>query len=386
MSSLDTVRNLGLKATRRLQSAHKPIVRMMRRNARAREQRGFRREAARVDHEIARLASGTAPIIAGPWLAEVGYEVLYWIPFLRWFQDAYGVPRDRLVILSRGGTAAAYGNLAGSYVDLFDVTTPEALAVRNAQRQADSEGGGQKQSGTSALDLELLAAARSRLGVSDAAVLHPSLMFRLFRHVWHGNLPFDLLWRRTRYDAVTRPPTSSGWPAIELAGIGSDLPGDFIAVKLYAGPALAMSEASREAVRTLVAKAASIAPVILLETDLAVDEHRDFDLRGIAGVTSARALMSPRTNLATQIELIARSRFFLGTCGGLAWLAPFLGVPTVAVYDSDRLLLPHLFVARQAGQLSGAAEFTPLDLRALARAGVLASPVTGNRHAPAGLE
>ena len=46
--------------------------------------------------------------------------------------------------------------------------------------------------------------------------------------------------------------------------------------------------------------------------------------------------MSPRNNLGEQVALIARSRYFLGTCGGLAWLAPFLGVPTVAVYDDDR--------------------------------------------------
>ena len=25
------------------------------------------------------------PILVGPWLGEVGFELLYWIPFLRWF-------------------------------------------------------------------------------------------------------------------------------------------------------------------------------------------------------------------------------------------------------------------------------------------------------------
>ena len=35
--------------------------------------------------------------------------------------------------------------------------------------------------------------------------------------------------------------------------------------------------------------------------------------------------MTARDNLGTQAALIAHSRFFLGTCGGLAWLAPFLG-------------------------------------------------------------
>ena len=62
--------------------------------------------------------------------------------------------------------------------------------------------------------------------------------------------------------------------------------------------------------------------------------------------------MDARTNLAVQLSIIARSRFFLSTCGGLAWLAPFLGVPTVAVYDTDHLLAPHLLVARQAAAVA----------------------------------
>ena len=42
----------------------------------------------------------------------------------------------------------------------------------------------------------------------------------------------------------------------------------------------------------------------------------------------------------------------------------------VAVYDTDHLLAPHLLVARQAGARVGAAEFSPLDLRAVARLGL----------------
>ena len=50
-------------------------------------------------------------------------------------------------------------------------------------------------------------------------------------------------------------------------------------------------------------------------------------------------------------------------------MAPFLGVPTVAMYNNDALLAPHLFVARQAGRRVNAAPFSPLDLNALARLG-----------------
>ena len=108
MSGFDAVRNLGLKAARRLQAAPKPLVRMMRRQAREQEHRVFRRAAEEIERAIAQLAEGQAPIIVGPWLAEVGYEVLYWIPFLRWFQDAHGISKERLVVVSRGGMESAY--------------------------------------------------------------------------------------------------------------------------------------------------------------------------------------------------------------------------------------------------------------------------------------
>jgi hypothetical protein len=90
---------------------------------------------------------------------------------------------------------------------------------------------------------------------------------------------------------------------------------------------------------------------------------------GLPGVISAREWMTPRTNLGVQSALIAHAKYFLGTCGGLAWLAPFMGVPTVAVHADDSLLGPHLTVARQAGWRANAAEFAPLDLRALRRIG-----------------
>ena len=360
MSGFDAASNLALKALRRLQGAHKPLVRQMRRGERAREQAAFRREVADVEREIASMASGSGPIIVGPWLAEVGYEVFYWIPFLRWLVDAHGLARERVIAVSRGGLETMYDELAGRYVDIFDLMTPSELAAANAERQAQSEGGGRKQTGTSALEADLVARVKGHLSVPDARVCQPAFLFRMFRNVWHGNLPVDVFATHTRY--VTRQLDAPAIPG---------MPDDFIAVKLYAGPALTTAVPTRSAARALVEQAAQVAPVVLLETELGIDEHRDFDLRGLANVTSAGALMQPRTNLGVQLSLIARSRFFLGTCGGLAWVAPFLGVPTVAVYDTDAMLAPHLLLARRAGHDAGAAEFAPFDLRAAHRVHLL---------------
>jgi hypothetical protein len=360
---IESLSHLSAAVMRRLLSAHKPFVRLARRVRRDQEQRGYRRQAEDVDRQIAQVATGDGPIVVGPWLAEVGYEVLYWIPFVRWFQDRFAIAPGRLTVVSRGGVREWYAGLASNYVDILDLVTPEALAERNARRRTEEEGkGSQKQSMLGQLDQELIDAVQARLGIAPPRVCHPSLMFRLFRNVWHHNLAMDVLWRRTRYATMQLP----------QGDLRAQLPAKYVTAKLYTGVAMPMSERNRQATRALITRAADTQPVLLLDADVPFDEHADFDLGSIPNVISARHMMTPATNLGVQSRLIAGSSLFIGTCGGLAWMAPFLGVPTVAVYDDDRLLDVHLMVARQAGRRAGAAEFRTLDLRAWREIGAVA--------------
>jgi hypothetical protein len=352
--------NLGQKALRRLLSLHKPLVRQARRRERAREQAAILEQALAAEPALARIAAGTGPVIAGPWLAEVGYEAMYWLPFLRWVQDRYALAPSRLIALSRGGVRDWYAGIADRYVDIFDHVSPADLAARNERRQAAAEGGGRKQTSVTPLDEELLAIARRASGAHDAAVLHPSLMFQLFRDVWLGNLPASFLWSRTDYVLTARPARP------DVPG----LPADYVAVKFYSGAALPDTPANRQALRGVVETLAARSTVVVLDTGLAVDDHADYLFGGLPNVVSARDWMTPQTNLGVQTAVIANASTYVGTCGGLAWLAPFLGVPTVAVYSDDRLLGPHLMLARQAVRQSGAAGFMPLDLRAVEAIGV----------------
>jgi hypothetical protein len=255
--------------------------------------------------------------------------------------------------VSRGGVEQWYADIAARYVDLFDLLSPDELASRNEARQTQDESGGRKQSKRGELDDWLL----QRIGSNGSAVLHPSLLFRLFRDVWQGNLPLDFLFTRAGFMQLPKPTRPS------LAG----LPSEYVAVKFYSGTATPDVADTREALRKLVRDVAARTPVVVLDAGLAVDDHRDYSFDGIPGVQSARAWMTPRSNLGLQSAIAAHAQYYLGTCGGLAWLAPFMGVPTVAVYSDDALLRPHLTIARQAGAQVGAAEFAALDLRALRR-------------------
>ena len=310
----------------------------------------------RVDATVRRAlrasARGRTPIIAGPWLSEVGFEALYWVPFLRWFTHRYGIDRSRLVVVSRGGVAGWYEGVADRYVELFDLYGLDELAVRNAERH---RGRDQKQLTVSAFDEEILARVRALPGLDAATLCHPSLMFRLLRQFWLGN---DSLQYIQEYTPAARiAPTVR----VELP----PLPDCFTAVKFYTGRALPDTPETRRALRRLVERLAAEQPLVTLDTGLTLDEHEDYLFDGVPGVTNLRGWITPQNNLGVQTAVIQRASRFAGTCGGLAWLAPLLGIDTLAVYASDDLLTPHLYAARHAYREAGAAPFVSLDLAAL---------------------
>lgn len=306
-----------------------------------------------VGRELARAASSGRPIILGPWTSEVGYEALYWVPFLHWAMDRYGLRPELAIAVSRGGTRSWYTGLADRYVEIFDVMEPAEFA-RQAATCRDA--GDQKQNRSSELDRELIRRACQRAGVRDAAVWHPALMYQLFRAFWHGDRSLDFLLRHTDFRRMRIPARWSGEPR---------LPAEYAAVKFYTGPALPDTGVNRAVVHELVERVAARMPVVVLDTAWSVDEHRDHAFDGIRGVTTLRPSLNPATNLGVQTSVIAGARLYLGTCGGLAWLAPLLGVETVAVYDDDRYLTAHLYAARYAYRRAQAARFSTVNIKAL---------------------
>jgi hypothetical protein len=306
---------------------------------------------------LRRAAAGSGPIIVGPWLSEVGYEVLYWIPFLRWVADRYRIDPSRVVVVSRGGVAGWYHGVSNRYVELLDLFTPEEFASLNAARFG---AGDQKQQAISAFDETILARVRAQNDLASAAVCHPSVMFRLLRQFWLGNESLEYIQQYLSYDSV-RP------AAIALP----HLPERFTAVKLYTGKALPDTPENRQILRALIERLAARGPVVTLDIAMSLDEHADYRFRGMANVVSVSEWLTPANNLAVQTEVIRRAERLVSTCGSVAWLAPMMGTPTVALYSDDDLLGPHLYAARAAYRSMSAAPFTPVDVTALAPIGLL---------------
>jgi hypothetical protein len=304
-----------------------------------------------VRRELRRVARARGPIIVGPWLSEVGYEVLYWVPFLRWFCDRYGVDPSRLVVVSRGGVASWYRDVASQYIELLDLYDVPTFAARNVERQRQGE---QKQHAMADFDREILSRVREQVGDRGVTVCHPSVMFRLLRQFWLGNESLQYVQEHTKYARVDLGDV----PGVPV------LPERFVAMKFYSGKAIPATARNRELLRALVERVAAESPVVTLDTGLAVDEHQDLLFDGIPGVMHLARHLTPQRNLGVQAAVIQRASAFVGTCGGLAWLGPLLGTRTLAVYADDELLAPHLYAARQAYRALDAASFTSLDMRA----------------------
>jgi hypothetical protein len=323
---------------------------------------------ARAEWTLHRVARSDGPLIAGPWLSEIGFELLYWRPLLEWFVRRHGIAPERLVAISRGGAEPWYVGLAGTYRDALDYLSPEELRSWHARREGAT--GTQKQTAPSALERTLLERVRDELGAPNAAVLHPGVMYELFRWFWAGRRPVRDVARRTEY----RPFASS--PPEGAAGL-EELPEDFVALKVYFSRAFPDTDANRAFLHDLVRRLGDTRDVVLLSTGVALDEHLEWMPEG-ARVHRVEHLMSPRTNLAVQTEIVRRARALVATYGGFSYLGPFAGVPSVSFYSDANFAPMHLEVMRLAveelGRRGPRAGAVVLDVRDARLLEVLAAP------------
>ena len=284
--------------------------------------------------ELAAIAQSDQPVLVGPWISEVGYELLYWIPFLRWVLHDYGIAPARMIGFSRGGAGSWYRDMCDRYVDLFDLITIPEYRRMNDERWR--EGGNQKQYDVTEFDRELLSLVSKRLRLDRVVLLHPSLMYRLFRYYWFEKSAVSVLKQHTVYRPLSRPGDNVA-PA--------DLPAEYVALRFYFRPSFPDNHDNRAFVASLIRNLSRECPVVVLNTGLEVDDHEDCGAPTGSGVYRVDHLMKPENNLAVQSAIIAGARAFVGTYGGLSYLGPFYGVPAVSFYSHpDQLVQTHLDV------------------------------------------
>jgi hypothetical protein len=287
-----------------------------------------RTQAARTERA---LRSG-GPVLLGPFVGEIGYELEYWIPFLRRELHRHGIEREQATVLTRGGAALWYRDFAAHAVDALELLPPEEYLPRLEHRRATA--GDLKQLRWEPFDRELVALARERVG--DATVVHPGYMFTRLRGLWFRNDPIDTLWPQVEYRRLDVDPEPV-----------ASLPDEYVAVKAYFNEVLPGSDENRAFFRAAVERLAERVDVVLLSTGLLVDDHEEW-AHAHDRVHPIEHLLRPEDNLAVQTRIIAAARGLVATYGGFSYLGPFLGIPTLTFYEVEQTVPVHLEVLRRA--------------------------------------
>jgi hypothetical protein len=292
--------------------------------------------------ELERIRRSDAPILIGPWVGEVGFELLYWIPFLNWALRSYELDRRRLIVVSRGGAAPWYRHLTREYVDVFTLFSLDEYRQANAARW--DKAGHQKQYRVEQMDRDIVERAQLHARLAHVELLHPSLMYKLLRFCWFEKAGMGLLKYHTEYRRLA---------PIERSQALKDLPKEFVAVRFYFRPSFPDNAENRRFATDTIRSISRDVPVVLLNTGLRPDEHEDLDVPG-SGVYRVDRLMMLEQNLEIQTEIISHARAFVGTYGGLAYVGPFYGVPSISFYSTEAELVPaHLDVSWRLGQAMG---------------------------------
>ena len=290
--------------------------------------------SARLKNRLRRMATNDELILAGPWLGEVGFELLYWVPFLAWFAKEFSVSPNRIVAVSRGGSESWYRHIAATYLDLFEMFSISEFKRRNIERQRQF--GEQKQFALSDFDRFIVSSVKERLDESSMQLLHPSEMYVLFKHYWWGHADEHWIHRHTRYSTFSN----------DVMRVGLDgLPDKFTAVKFYFSKCFPQTAETQAFVDRLLDRLREERPVISLSTGFKLDDHEEWEPCSLPRQISH--LLTPQNNLQIQSAIVSRATTFVGTYGGFSYLAPFFGVSSMGVYtDANAFSKSHLKMMR----------------------------------------
>jgi hypothetical protein len=270
---------------------------------------------------LQRLIHSDWPILVGPWRGEVGFEVLYWIPFLDHLK-ALGLAAERLIPITRGGAGSWYACPQG--IELYAMRTPQQVRIEN-HVQADRTGL-QKQVTVTAFDRQVLRDAVDTLKLGRKYhVLHPAWMFHLLAPFWTGWRGTTWLGARTVYSRLSIPSLPDGLV----------LPEVFVAARFYSRETWPYPDkAAKQATAAVLLKLADQSPVVVLDSPFATDDHLDCPVPDHPNLLRLSRLwpLTVETNLLVQSAVLAHAQGFIGTYGGMSQLALRLGKSSMSFF------------------------------------------------------
>jgi hypothetical protein len=199
----------------------------------------------------------------------------------------------------------------------------------------------------SALDTRLISAATEQGGLIAPVLVHPVEMQPLFRHVWRGTAPIDLVTRHIVRQRIAPPPIPDGLT----------LPRSYVAVRFAFGPAFPDTIANQRTARALIESLAIQQPVVLLNTGFSLDGLEEFDPGPISNVSRIDLTLRPADSWGVLSAVLGQAAAFVGAFGGFSPLAAFYGVPGLSVHSETPGVTATLIddLRRTAGSLETSA-------------------------------
>ena len=313
-------------------------------------------ERMRVTNRLARIAAGNRPIVVGPWTGEVGYELLYWVPFVRWFVRQYRVHPRRLRVVSRGGPVSWYGDLATQYADVLSFLSPDEFRQREGARAW------MKQDQVTGFDRQILRRLLPAFGGGRFSLLHPSLMYPLFKGYWGARTALNEMLGAMEHVRL-RPPSAI-----------PSLPRKYVAVRFYFRSSFPDTPDNRAVVSRTLAALTANSDVVVLNPGFRVDDHDDCGVERSDRIHTIDHLLTPERNLDVQTAAIAHAEAFVGSYGGYSYLAPLFGVPSLAFYSVKTFKTCHLELAEHVFDRIGGGTLTVVNT---ADVDLLGAPLAG---------
>lgn len=295
-----------------------------------------------------RLRRHRGPIVLGPWRGELGFEALYWLPWLSWLLRSTGVTPDRVYVISRGGAGTLYGVADDHVLDLYALRSPKE--IRYQAHLCATKTGALKQYQRTAWDDNVLEQACAIWRLTRPLVIHPSVLYRRCDAYWGGRQPLEDILRRTRWDRLTPPPLAQ-----------QALPPKYYVARLYLRATLQADPHFLRQFCTILTALTHEAPVVVLAQPHHLDDHVDLPIPDLPRVFRCPAV-PPEQTLAQHAAVIGRAAGFVGTYGGMAQLALRFGVPSISFYqDLKGTFLTHLLLSQAIATYTHVA-FTPVRI------------------------
>lgn len=268
-------------------------------------------------------------IFLGPWLGEVGPELQYWIPFIQNLIKRGFLKGQKIIAVSRGGTEAWYANITSNYIDLFDHLNLSEYQKIRSEILTNS----QKQVNIHPMERLLIDNIAKNERITSYNLMHPSFMWKTVVRWLQEKITLD----KMIYTLDFKPVTSI-IPQYKNYIDRLNLPSNYFVARFYTNNVFQITYGVINELNKLIYTISRIKPVILLQTDYNLDDHKTIKIskNSNSNIIKIGSKLPARINLGLQTEIVRRSEGFIGTNGGFSILPGMLGKSVLSFTTGER--------------------------------------------------